>query len=137
MTFPSLKLFLPSPAQEPEPEAEPEAKPQDLADDAEKKKLKKLKRMSNTQTIMSGFEEAFEQFATSTINNSKKTMFSHFNTVSTNNNMEVSATQVRLGNLSKRFRQLLLLYTQICVKTCTHFSELLRDKLTFLENVGT
>ncbi|KAM6922077.1 lysine-specific demethylase 4B [Xenentodon cancila] len=74
-------------------EPEPEAKPQSLADDAEKKKLKKPKRTSNSQTITSGFEQAFEQFATSSVNNSKKNMFSHFDTGSTNTDTEVSPTQ--------------------------------------------
>ena len=88
-----LTFFFSLPNFCPAQEQEPEAKPQNITDDADKKKLKKLKRMSNTQT---GFEQAFEQFATSTINNSKKTMYTHFDTTSTSNIMEESPAQVRL-----------------------------------------
>ncbi|XP_070816745.1 lysine-specific demethylase 4B [Chaetodon trifascialis] len=56
---------------------EPEAKPQNLAEDIEKKKHKKPKKMSNTNNAITGFEEAFEQFATASIKNSKKAIVSH------------------------------------------------------------
>nr|XP_015826271.2 lysine-specific demethylase 4B [Nothobranchius furzeri] len=48
---------------------EPEVKTQNLTEDIEKKKQKNLKRMSNT--FLSGFEEAFEQFATGGVESSK------------------------------------------------------------------
>ncbi|XP_026178760.1 lysine-specific demethylase 4B isoform X2 [Mastacembelus armatus] len=54
-----------------------EAKPQNLTGDTEKKKPKKPKKMSNMYNSMTGFEEAFEQFATSGIKNSKNTMVNH------------------------------------------------------------
>ncbi|XP_023138053.2 lysine-specific demethylase 4B [Amphiprion ocellaris] len=79
---------------------EPEAKPQNLTDDVEKKKPKKPKKISNIQSAMTGFEEAFQQFATSGINNSKKAMASHVDTLSprhndipADNKMDMSATQ--------------------------------------------
>uniref|UniRef100_A0A3B4ZVI1 Lysine-specific demethylase 4B n=1 Tax=Stegastes partitus TaxID=144197 RepID=A0A3B4ZVI1_9TELE len=79
---------------------EPEAKPQNLTDDVEKKKPKKPKKISNIQSAMTGFEEAFEQFATSGINNSKKAVASHVDTLSprhtdipADSKMDVSATQ--------------------------------------------
>nr|XP_046246824.1 lysine-specific demethylase 4B isoform X2 [Scatophagus argus] len=50
---------------------EPEAKPQSLIEDSEKKKHKKPKKMLNTNNAITGFEEAFEQFATSSSKNSK------------------------------------------------------------------
>uniref|UniRef100_A0AAQ5XSE9 [histone H3]-trimethyl-L-lysine(9) demethylase n=1 Tax=Amphiprion ocellaris TaxID=80972 RepID=A0AAQ5XSE9_AMPOC len=79
---------------------QPEAKPQNLTDDVEKKKPKKPKKISNIQSAMTGFEEAFQQFATSGINNSKKAMASHVDTLSprhndipADNKMDMSATQ--------------------------------------------
>ncbi|XP_040896801.1 lysine-specific demethylase 4B isoform X2 [Toxotes jaculatrix] len=54
-----------------------EAKPQNLTEDGEKKKQKKPKKMSNIHNAITGFEEAFEQFATSGIRNSKNAMVSH------------------------------------------------------------
>ncbi|KAM3620129.1 uncharacterized protein V6R79_018647 [Siganus canaliculatus] len=48
---------------------EPEVDPQNMIDDFEKKKFKKLKKMSSTSAI-TGFEAAFEKFATSGLNNS-------------------------------------------------------------------
>uniref|UniRef100_A0A7N8WT13 Lysine-specific demethylase 4B n=1 Tax=Mastacembelus armatus TaxID=205130 RepID=A0A7N8WT13_9TELE len=59
------------------PSEELEAKPQNLTGDTEKKKPKKPKKMSNMYNSMTGFEEAFEQFATSGIKNSKNTMVNH------------------------------------------------------------
>ncbi|XP_074490731.1 lysine-specific demethylase 4B isoform X1 [Sebastes fasciatus] len=55
---------------------EPEAKPQILTEDTEKKKPKKPKKMSNINSI-TGFEEVFQQFATSSIKTSKNAMLSH------------------------------------------------------------
>uniref|UniRef100_A0A7N6AIT0 [histone H3]-trimethyl-L-lysine(9) demethylase n=1 Tax=Anabas testudineus TaxID=64144 RepID=A0A7N6AIT0_ANATE len=43
-----------------------EAKPQNLIEDTEKKKQKKTKKMSNIHNSITGFEEAFEQFASYT-----------------------------------------------------------------------
>uniref|UniRef100_A0A4W6CPB1 [histone H3]-trimethyl-L-lysine(9) demethylase n=1 Tax=Lates calcarifer TaxID=8187 RepID=A0A4W6CPB1_LATCA len=54
-----------------------EAKPQNLTEDSEKKKQKKPKKTSNIPNAITGFEEAFEQFATSSIRNSKNAMVSH------------------------------------------------------------
>ncbi|XP_031715366.1 lysine-specific demethylase 4B isoform X2 [Anarrhichthys ocellatus] len=53
---------------------EPEAKPQNLTEDTEKKKQKKSKKMSIIHNAITGFEEAFEQFATSSIKTSKNSM---------------------------------------------------------------
>uniref|UniRef100_A0A671UAC8 Lysine-specific demethylase 4B n=1 Tax=Sparus aurata TaxID=8175 RepID=A0A671UAC8_SPAAU len=53
---------------------EPEAKPQNLMEDIEKKKPKKPKKTTNTS--ITGFEEAFEQFATSNIKTSNNACFS-------------------------------------------------------------
>ncbi|KAM7387989.1 hypothetical protein PAMP_024193 [Pampus punctatissimus] len=56
---------------------EPEAKPQNLTEDIEKKKQKKQKKMSNINNPSTGFQEEFEQFATSGNNNTKTTMVSN------------------------------------------------------------
>lgn len=56
---------------------ESETKPQNLTEDIEKKKQKKQKKTSNIQNPATGFQEAFEQFATSGPKNSKTTMASH------------------------------------------------------------
>ncbi|XP_034385841.1 lysine-specific demethylase 4B isoform X1 [Cyclopterus lumpus] len=48
---------------------EPEAKPQNLTEDTAKKKPKKSKKMSTIHNAITGFEEAFEQFATSSTKN--------------------------------------------------------------------
>ncbi|KAI3368663.1 hypothetical protein L3Q82_025665, partial [Scortum barcoo] len=56
---------------------EPGAKPQNLTEDFEKKKQKKPKKTSNIHNAMTGFEEAFEQFATSSIKTSKKAVGTH------------------------------------------------------------
>ncbi|XP_072245401.1 lysine-specific demethylase 4B isoform X2 [Leuresthes tenuis] len=84
---------------------EPEAKPQNLMDDVEKKKVKKQKRMSNIQTAISGFEEAFEQFATSGIKNSQNVV-SHFEPTSprhrdipANNKMDATTTQTSYSKM--------------------------------------
>ena len=55
---------------------EPEAKPQNLTEDIEKKKHKKPKKISPTNNPMTGFEEAFQQFATSGIKKEKKAVVS-------------------------------------------------------------
>uniref|UniRef100_A0A671UEH2 Lysine-specific demethylase 4B n=1 Tax=Sparus aurata TaxID=8175 RepID=A0A671UEH2_SPAAU len=57
----------------PLPTTEPEAKPQNLMEDIEKKKPKKPKKTTNTS--ITGFEEAFEQFATSNIKTSNNVSF--------------------------------------------------------------
>ncbi|XP_029285313.1 lysine-specific demethylase 4B [Cottoperca gobio] len=58
-------------------EQEPEAKPQNPTEDTEKKKQKKPKKMSNVLDPITGFEEAFVQFASSGIKNSKNAIVSH------------------------------------------------------------
>ncbi|XP_044056520.1 lysine-specific demethylase 4B [Siniperca chuatsi] len=82
---------------------EPKAKPQNLTEDIEKKKQKKPKKMSNIRNAMTGFEQAFEQFATSGIKNSKQAMVSHpevgkplnprQSDIPADNKLDVSATQ--------------------------------------------
>ncbi|XP_059197897.1 lysine-specific demethylase 4B [Centropristis striata] len=52
---------------------EPDAKPPNLTEDTEKKKQKKQKKMSNIPSAITGFEEAFRQFATSSVKTSKTT----------------------------------------------------------------
>ncbi|XP_068445820.1 lysine-specific demethylase 4B isoform X2 [Clinocottus analis] len=49
---------------------EPEAKPHNLIEDPDKKKHKRPKKMSNIHKAITGFEEAFEQFATSSVKTS-------------------------------------------------------------------
>lgn len=87
------------------PAQELEAKPQNLTEDSEKKKQKKPKKTSNIPNAITGFEEAFEQFATSSIRNSKNAMVSHSemgkpltprqSDTPVDNKLEVSATQVK------------------------------------------
>ncbi|XP_070764395.1 lysine-specific demethylase 4B [Enoplosus armatus] len=82
---------------------EPEAKPQNLTEDIEKKKQKKPKKMSSIHNSITGFEQAFEQFATSGIKNSKNAMVSHpevgnpltprQSDIPVDNKLDVSATQ--------------------------------------------
>lgn len=62
-------LLLPSPLSL-WPAQEPEAKPQYLTEDIEKKKHKKPKKITNTHNSITGFEEAFEKFATAGVKNS-------------------------------------------------------------------
>ncbi|XP_029355790.1 lysine-specific demethylase 4B isoform X2 [Echeneis naucrates] len=50
---------------------DPKAKPPNLTEDGEKKKPKKPRKMTSTHNAITGFEEAFERFATSGIRNSK------------------------------------------------------------------
>lgn len=73
-------------------EKEPEAKPQNVTEDIEKKKQKKQKKMSNIESSSTGFQEAFEQFATSANNNSKITVGA--SDIPADNKLDVSATQV-------------------------------------------
>ncbi|XP_029002187.1 lysine-specific demethylase 4B isoform X2 [Betta splendens] len=53
-----------------------EAKPQTLTEDTEKKKQKKQKKTSNSSNSVSGFQEVFQEFATSAIKDSKNVMLS-------------------------------------------------------------
>ncbi|XP_017268997.1 lysine-specific demethylase 4B [Kryptolebias marmoratus] len=73
-------------AETPEAQEEPEVKPQNLTEDLEKKKQRKQKSMSPIQTdemlTVSGFEEAFKEFATTGIQNSQKNLVVHFDTTS-------------------------------------------------------
>ncbi|XP_033937195.1 lysine-specific demethylase 4B isoform X2 [Pseudochaenichthys georgianus] len=55
-------------------EQEPEAKPQILAYDTEKKKQRKQKKLTNMNDPITGFEEAFAQFASSSIKKSEINM---------------------------------------------------------------
>ncbi|XP_069009482.1 lysine-specific demethylase 4B [Embiotoca jacksoni] len=88
-------------AETPSAEAqEAEAKPQIMTEDIEKKKQKKQKKMTSFQNAITGFEEAFEQFATSGIKNSKKGMVRHLDSLSlkqsgepADDKVDVSATQ--------------------------------------------
>uniref|UniRef100_A0A3Q1GG67 Lysine-specific demethylase 4B n=1 Tax=Acanthochromis polyacanthus TaxID=80966 RepID=A0A3Q1GG67_9TELE len=91
---------------------EPEAKPQNLTDDVEKKKPKKPKKISNIQSAMTGFEEAFQQFATSGINNSKKATASRVRTVSprhndipADNKMDASYSKMKMPTEVKKSRR--------------------------------
>ncbi|XP_075344301.1 LOW QUALITY PROTEIN: lysine-specific demethylase 4B [Sparus aurata] len=79
---------------------EPEAKPQNLMEDIEKKKPKKPKKTTNTS--ITGFEEAFEQFATSNIKTSNNVSFAaevakplipKQSDIPADNKLDVSATQ--------------------------------------------
>ncbi|XP_045905600.1 lysine-specific demethylase 4B isoform X1 [Micropterus dolomieu] len=71
----------------------PEAKPQNLTEDMEKKKQKKPKK-SNIHSAITGFEQAFEQFATSGIKNSKTAMVSHPGSSLTPRQSDVPAVDV-------------------------------------------
>ncbi|XP_041862074.1 lysine-specific demethylase 4B isoform X2 [Melanotaenia boesemani] len=77
-----------------------ETKPQNLMDDADKKKIKKQKRISTIPAIMSGFEEAFQQFTSANMKNSKNKMVGHFDAefprhrdIPANSKMDVTTTQ--------------------------------------------
>lgn len=59
---------------EPEPEPELEEKPQNLTESIDNKKHKKPKKILNTHTSITGFEKAFEQFATASVHNSQDDM---------------------------------------------------------------
>uniref|UniRef100_A0A672JPK5 [histone H3]-trimethyl-L-lysine(9) demethylase n=1 Tax=Salarias fasciatus TaxID=181472 RepID=A0A672JPK5_SALFA len=59
-------------AQNPFMEEETDMKQQILPDDLKEKRQKKPKKISNLHSAITGFEEAFEQFATSSVKNSKK-----------------------------------------------------------------
>lgn len=72
-----------------------------MTDDIEKKKQRKPKKISSGQNAITGFEEAFKQFATSDDKNSKRDTARHLDTLSprhsdilADNKMDVSATQV-------------------------------------------
>uniref|UniRef100_A0A671UDR3 Lysine-specific demethylase 4B n=1 Tax=Sparus aurata TaxID=8175 RepID=A0A671UDR3_SPAAU len=82
------------------PPQKPEAKPQNLMEDIEKKKPKKPKKTTNTS--ITGFEEAFEQFATSNIKTSNNVSFAaevakplipKQSDIPADNKLDVSATQ--------------------------------------------
>ncbi|TNM87823.1 hypothetical protein fugu_006044, partial [Takifugu bimaculatus] len=57
-----------------EPEPEPEAKPPNLTENIDNKKHKKPKKIVNTHTSITGFEKAFEQFATASVQSSTEDM---------------------------------------------------------------
>lgn len=95
------------------PEQEPEAKPQAFTEDFEKKKYKKPKKISSTQAI-TGFEEAFEQFATSSMQNSKKStvgspLSPRESDIPADSKLDVNASQVR-------FSSWMLIVTSYCVQ---------------------
>lgn len=79
------------------PEPEVEAKPPNPPEDTEKKKPKKPKKTSNIHSAITGFEEAFEQFATSSNKKSMNTVVSHPEVRSPADiKLEVSSNQVSL-----------------------------------------
>uniref|UniRef100_A0A8C4ISI9 [histone H3]-trimethyl-L-lysine(9) demethylase n=1 Tax=Dicentrarchus labrax TaxID=13489 RepID=A0A8C4ISI9_DICLA len=94
------------------PAEEPEAKPQILTEDIDKKKHKKPKKMSIAHDTMTGFEEAFKQFATSSIKKSKNAtvsdtevespLASRPSDIPADSKLDATATQVRL--FSSEFR---------------------------------
>uniref|UniRef100_H3CXI4 Lysine-specific demethylase 4B n=1 Tax=Tetraodon nigroviridis TaxID=99883 RepID=H3CXI4_TETNG len=59
---------------EPEPEAELEENPQNLTEGIDNKTHKKPKKILNTHTSITGFEKAFEQFATASVQNTQDGM---------------------------------------------------------------
>lgn len=59
---------------EPEPEPQFEENPQNLTESIDNKKHKKPKKILNTHTSITGFEKAFEQFATASVQNSHDDM---------------------------------------------------------------
>lgn len=70
---PSLSFSLPTPSSL-WPKKEHEAKPQNLIENIENKKHKKLKKIQHTHTSITGFEKAFEQFATAGVKDSEVTI---------------------------------------------------------------
>ncbi|XP_068563628.1 lysine-specific demethylase 4B isoform X1 [Cebidichthys violaceus] len=82
---------------------EAEAKPQNLTEDTEKKKQKKSKKMSNIHNAITGFEEAFEQFATSSIKTSKNSVVGQpeegESDLPADNKLEVSVTQASFSKV--------------------------------------
>lgn len=59
---------------EPEPEPEFKEKSQNLTESIDNKKHKKPKKILNTHMSITGFEKAFEQFATASVQNSQDDM---------------------------------------------------------------
>lgn len=55
-------------------EPEPEENPQSLTESLDNKKHKKPKKILNAHTSITGFEKAFEQFATASVQNSQYDM---------------------------------------------------------------
>lgn len=94
---------------EPEPKPELEEKPQNLTESIDNKKQKKPKKMLTTHTSITGFEKAFEQFATARVQDSQEDvdMDSEVGGPSTpkqtelpqENQLDVSAAQVSLENI--------------------------------------
>lgn len=84
------------------PAPETESIPQNLTDDIEKKKQKKPKKVSIVPKAMTGFEQAFEQYATSGFKSldgvvsNPDTQSPTDGDIPEDNKMDVSATQVRL-----------------------------------------
>lgn len=119
----------------PLPTTEPEAKPQNLMEDIEKKKPKKPKKTTNTS--ITGFEEAFEQFATSNIKTSNNVSFAaevakplipKQSDIPADNKLDVSATQVRLS----RSKSIVFFpLTCNCVQHCSTLIYLTQQLLLF------
>ncbi|CAG5864119.1 unnamed protein product [Menidia menidia] len=85
------------------PVIEAQAKPQNFIDDVEKK-VKKQKTISNIHTAITGFEEAFGQFATANMKNSNivshlEPAFIRHIDVPASNKMDVSATQTSFSKI--------------------------------------
>lgn len=105
---PSLLLWFPLPPSL-WPAEEPEDIPQNLTEDSEKKKHKKPKKIPNIHNAITGFEKAFEQFATSGTKNSKNTtvidpevghpLTPKQSDIPPDSKPDASATQVRLVHL--------------------------------------
>lgn len=101
--FPSAPTHTFSSAQE------PEDVPPNLAEEGEKKKHKKPKKISNIHNAITGFEKAFEQFATAGAKNSKNTAATHSEVetpltpeqsdITPDSKLDASSTQVRLVHL--------------------------------------
>lgn len=88
---------------------EAEDVPPNLTEEGEKKKHKKPKKISNIHNAITGFEKAFEQFATAGAKNSKSTAATHSEVgnpltpeqsdITPDSKLDASSTQVRLVHL--------------------------------------
>lgn len=91
------------------PAQEPEEVPPNLTEEGEKKKHKKPKKTSNIHNAMTGFEKAFEQFATAGAKTSNNTAATHSEVgpplvpeqsdITPDSKLDASSTQVKLVHL--------------------------------------
>ena len=97
-------------------------------EDIEKKKPKKPKKTTNTHNSITGFEEAFEQFATSNMKTSNNVSFAaevakppipKQSDIPADNKLDVSATQVRL------FRSKSIVFFPLRCTCVQHYSTLI------------